>query len=195
MKDKVSTYMPPLRDVPLALFYGAIWYIALWIADYPVYETLGVVIFAYITLWTSRLIVSSIVKSLLGRALRRASHVADNLGIEITDEPPSAARTSARITAGVVLLSIAGVIIGSSFALLVPAVAMMELTPLGVGFTIAGIVLLAGGLAIIVPFFALTFALLARAETLSTPSTNKISERVSHIRHSERLMRQWKLAA
>ena len=180
----------------MALFYGAIWYIALWIADYPIYETLGVIIFAYITLWTSRLIVSSVIKSLLERALRKASHVADNLGIEITDEPPSGVRASARITAGVVLLSIAGVIIGSSFALLIPAVAMMELTPLGVGFTIAGFALLAGGLLIIVPFFALTFALLASAETLSnTLANNKISERVSHIRQSERLMRQWKLAA
>lgn len=195
MKDKVSTYMPPLRDVPLALFYGAIWYIALWVVDYPVYETLGVVIFAYITLWTSRLIVSYIIKSLLGRALRKASHAADNLGIEIADEPPIGVRTSARITAGAILLAIAGVIIGSSFALLVPAVAMMELTPLGVGFSVAGFALLAGGLLIIIPFFALTFALLARAETLSTSSTNKISERVSHIRQSERLMRQWKLAA
>ena len=192
MKDKISTYLPPLRDVPLALFYGAIWYIALWIVNYPVYETLGVIAFAYITLWTSRLIVSSIIKSLLGRALRKASHVADNLGIEITDEPPSGVRASARITAGAILLSIAGVILGSSFVLLIPAVAMMELTPLGVGFSVAGFALLAGGLLIIVPFFALTFALLARAETLSN---SKISERVSHIRQSERLMRQWKLAA
>ena len=195
MKDKVSTYMPPLRDVPLALFYAAIWYIVLWIADYPVYETLGVIVLAYITLWTSRLIVSSIVKFLVDLAIRKASHVADNLGIEITDEPPSGARTSARITAGVVLLSIAGVIIGASFVLLVPAVAMMELTPLGVSFTIAGFALLSGGLLIIVPFFALTFALLARAETLSTPSTNKISEHVDNIRRAEQLLTQLKLAA
>ena len=195
MKDKVATYLP-LRDVPMALFYAAIWYIVLWIADYPVYETLGVIVLAYITLWTSRLIVSSIVKFLVDLAIRKASHAADNLGMEITDEPPSGARVRARIMAGAILLSMAWVIIGASFALLVPAVAMMELTPLGVGFTIAGFALLAGGLLIIVPFFALTFALLARAETLSnTLSTNKISERVSHIRQSERLMRQWKLAA
>ena len=195
MKDKVTTYLP-LRDVPLALFYGAIWYIALWVVDYPVYETLGVVIFAYITLWTSRLIVSAVIKSLLERALRKASHVADNLGIEIADEPPSGVRASARITAGAILLSIVGVIIGLSFVLLVAALAMMELTPLGVGFTIAGLVLLVGGLWIIVLFFALTFMLLAGAETLSnTLSTNKISDRVGHIRLSERLLKQWKLAA
>ena len=218
MKDKVSTYMPPLRDVPLALFYGAIWYIALWVVDYPVYETLGVVIFAYVTLWTSRLIVSSVIISLLDRALRKMYHVANILGIEIP-EPPSGVSVRERITAGAalsigaVILSIAGVTLGASFALLIPAVAMMELTPLGVGFSVAAFALLAGGLLIIVPYLALTFARLARYETLSnalannkisecsaetlsnTLANNEISKGVSHIMRAEQLLTQWRLAA
>lgn len=202
MKTRLSTYLP-LRDVPYALFHAAIWYIALWVVDYPVYETLGVIVLAYITSWTSRLIVSSVIESLLDRALRKfdrvihkASHVADNLGIEITDEPPSEVRVGSRITAGAVFLSIVWVIGGASLVLLIPAMAMVELTPLGIGFSIAAFTLLIGGLLVIVPFFALTFARLARAETLSnTLSTNKISEGVSHIRRSQRLLTQWKLAA
>ena len=182
-----------MRDVPLALFYGAMWYIALWIADYPVYETLGVIIIAYITLWTSRLVVTHSL-SLLAYQLCRAAHrTADRLGVEIPDDQTILANMGARLVIVALALLIAAVatILGASFILLAGAVSLTGLQPLGVGFSIAGLLLLCAGLGVVIVFYTRSYARLSKLQDMSDgAASGKIGERVGYIRHSERLT-QW----
>ena len=192
MKDKATEYLP-LRDVPLALFYGAIWYIALWVVDYPVYESVGVVILAYVALWVSRLVVSLSLRLLAHLLHRAALRTADNLGVEIPDDRTIYANVGARFIVVAIAFSIAAIatILGASFILLVGAISVTGFPSLGVGFGIAGLLLLCAGLGVVIAFYTRSYARLSKLQDMPDgASSNKIGERVGYIRHSERLT-QW----
>ena len=193
MKDKATEYIPPLRDVPFALSYGFIWYIALWIADYPVYETLGVVILAYVALWVSRLVIAHSLNLIAHLLHRAALRTADNLGVEIPDERTIYANVGARFIVVAIAFSIAAIatILGASFILLVGAISVTGFPSLGVGFSIAGLLLLCAGLGVVIAFYTRSYARLAKLQDMPDgASSGTIGERVGYIRHSERLT-QW----
>lgn len=192
MKTKLTEYLP-LRDVPLALGYSTLWFVVLWVANYPVDDSLGVIVSAYITLWASRLAVSHSLNFLAQRLNRAILRTTDELGIEMPDEQTIRANMSARTVIIVVAILIATIAatLGASFALLVAAVSLMGLPSLGAGFTIAGLALLISGLAAVGAFFILAHARLSRLQASpDSVSNSKISERFGYIRHSERLA-QW----
>ena len=85
MRTKLAEYLS-LRDVPLALGYSTLWFVGLWVVEYPVYDSLGIIILAYITLWASRLAFSHSLNFLAQRLNRAVSRAADELGIEMPDE-------------------------------------------------------------------------------------------------------------
>ena len=192
MRTKLAEYLS-LRDVPLALGYSTLWFVGLWVVEYPVYDSLGIIILAYITLWASRLAFSHSLNFLAQRLNRAVSRAADELGIEMPDEQTIRANMSARalIIVAALLISTIAAMLGASFALLVAAVSLMGLPSLGAGFTIAGLALLVSGLAAVGAFFILAYTRLSRLQASTDGVLNsKISERFGYIRHSERLA-QW----
>lgn len=192
MKTRLAEYLP-LRDVPLALGYSTLWFVGLWVADYPVADSLGVIVFAYITFWASRLVTAHLLNFFAQRLNRAVLRTADELGIEMPDEQTILANMSARaliIVAALIIATIA-VMLGASFALLVAAVSLMGLPSLGAGFTIAGLALLVAGLLAVGALFMLAYTRLSRLQASTDGVLNsKISERFGYIRHSERLA-QW----
>lgn len=192
MKTRRPEYLP-LRDVPLALVYSALWFVGLWVVEYPAYESVGVIILAYITLWVSRLVVYHSLDFLARRLHRATLLTADRLGVEIPDEQTILANMGARLVLVALALLIAAVatILGASFILLVGAVSLTGLQPLGVGFSIAGLLLLCAGLGVVIVFYTRSYARLSKLQDMSDgAASGKIGERVGYIRHSERLT-QW----
>lgn len=190
MKDKAAEYLPPMRDVPFALSYGFIWYIALWIVDYPVHESLGVVILAYVALWVSRLVVSLSLALLAHQLHRAALRTADRLGVQIPDERTIYANVGDRFIVVAVAYSIAAVAttLGASFILLVGAISVTGFPSLGVGFSISGAILLCAGLGVVIAFYARSYSILSKLQdTPDGASSGTLGERVGYIRHSERL--------
>lgn len=192
MKTKLTEYLP-LRDVPLALGYSTLWFVGLWVAGYPVEDSLGVIVSAYITFWASRLAAAHSLNFLAQQLNRVVLRTADELGIEMPDEQTIRANMSARalvIVAALLIATIAAML-GASFALLVAAVSLIGLPSLGAGFTIAGLALLVVGLAAVGAFFILAHARLSKLQASpGSVSNSKISERFGYIKHSERLA-QW----
>lgn len=180
-------------SVPLALGYSTLWFVGLWVAGYPVEDSLGVIVSAYITFWASRLAAAHSLNFLAQRLNRAVLRTADELGIEMPDEQTIRANMSARALIIVAALLIAAIaaMLGASFALLAAAVSLMGLPSLGAIFTIAGLALLVAGLAAVGAFFILAHARLSRLQTSpDSVSNSKISERFGYIKHSERLA-QW----
>lgn len=183
MKTRLAEYLP-LRDVPLALGYSTLWFVGLWVADYPVADSLGVIVFAYITFWASRLVTAHSLNFFAQRLNRAVLRMTDELGIEMPDEQTILANMGARalsIFAALIIATIAA-IIGASFALLIAVVSLMGLPSLGDGFTIAGLALLVSGLAAIGAFFILAHARLSKLQTSpDSVSNSKINERFGYI--------------
>ena len=189
MKTRRPEYLP-LRDVPLALVYSALWFVGLWIVEYPVYESVGVIILAYITLWLSRLVVAHSLNFLAQRLHYATLQTANRLGVEIPDEQTILANMSVRLVIVAVALVIAAIttILGASFILLFGVVSITGLPSLGLGFGIAGLLLLCGGLSVFIVFSIRSYNKLSKLQEMSDDaSSGKISESFGYIRHSARL--------
>ena len=137
MKFRISEYSP-FRDIPLALVCAAIWAVVLWAAEYPMEERAGVVAIAYVALWASRWAVNALALFTLRRLNRLALRKADELGVEIPQEPSRAVATFARAAAGAFLLAMLLAIVGMSAAATVPIVSAVGLPPLDAGFGVFG---------------------------------------------------------
>ena len=137
MRNKMSELVPT-RDMPLALICATAWIFVLWLVEYPADESVGVAIVGYIALWTSRLIVNALALFTLRRLNRLALRKADELGVEIPQEPSPAVATFARAAAGAFLFAMLLAIVGMSVAATVLIVPAVGLPPLAAGFGVFG---------------------------------------------------------
>ena len=166
MRTKISELVPT-RDVPLALICATAWLFVLWLAEYPADESVGVAIVGYVALWTSRLIINALALFTLGRLRSLALRKADELGVEIPEEPSPAATTIARAAAGVFLLAMLASIVGISVAATVPIVAAVGLPPLAAGFGVFGWTALGIGAFVLAAFFGVPFILFKWTEKVA----------------------------
>ena len=120
MKNKLPEYIP-LRDVKLVLWHSVLWFLALGIFGYPGDERLGIVLIAYLALWTSRLIVTTLVRLVTERlhkvVLRAVGQERFDQFIEDSVSNPSAGFSVGLI---VFVLAVAAVILGASFVAIPP---------------------------------------------------------------------------
>ena len=166
MKRKIAEYIS-FRDVPLAIACSTIWFVVLWAVGYSTDERVGVVVIAYAALWTSRLIINALALFTLGRLHNLALRKADELGVEIPEEPSPAAATIARAAAGVFLLAMLASIVGISVAVTVPIVAAVGLPPLAAGFGVFGWTALGVGAFVLAAFFGVPFILFKWTEKVA----------------------------
>ena len=166
MRNKISELVPT-RDVPLALICATAWLFVLWLVEYPADESVGVAIVGYVALWTSRLIINALALFTLGRLHSLALKKADELGVEIPEEPSPAIATAARAAAGVFLFAMLASIVGMSVAATVPIAAAVGLPPLAAGFGVFGWTALGVGAFVLAAFFGVPFILFKWTEKVA----------------------------
>ena len=166
MKSKISEYIS-FRDVPLALACAVIWAVVLWAVGYSTDERIGVVVIAYAALWSARLIINALALFALGRLRGIALRKADELGVEIPEEPSPAAATIARAAAGVFLLAMLLAIVGLSLVATVLTVSAVGLPPLAAGFGVFGWMAFGVGAFVLAAFFGVPFILFKWTEKVA----------------------------
>ena len=137
MIAKISEYIS-FRDVPFALVFAVVWSVVLWTAEYSASEGVWVAAIAYIALRAARWAVNALALSMLRRLHSLALRKADELGVEIPDEPSPAVATIAHWAAGVFLTAMLLAIVGMSVAATVLIVPAVGLPPLAAGFGVFG---------------------------------------------------------
>ena len=166
MKVKLPEYIS-FRDVPFALVFAVVWAVALWVAEYSEGEGVWVAAIAYVALRAARWAVNALALFTLGRLRGIALRKADELGVEIPEEPSPAAATIARAAAGVFLLAMLLAIVGMSVAATVPIVAAVGLPPLAAGFGVFGWTAFGVGAFVLAAFFGVPFALFKWTEKVA----------------------------
>ena len=166
MKAKLPEYIS-FRDVPFALVFAVVWAVALWVAEYSEGEGVWVAAIAYVAFRSARLIINALALFTLGRLRSLALRKADELGVEIPEEPSPAAATIARAAAGVFLLAMLLAIVGMSVAATVPIVSAVGLPPLAAGFGVFGWTAFGVGAFVLAAFFGVPFALFKWTEKVA----------------------------
>ena len=96
MGDRLSKYIP-LRDVPLALAYSILWFVALGLFGYPTDERVGIVLIAYISLLVSRLVIANLVALVMGRLYQYALRVVGRERFKLIEESTIMQNRGARL--------------------------------------------------------------------------------------------------
>ena len=162
MKAKLPEYIS-FRDVPFALVFAVVWAIVLWIAEYSTSEGVWVAAIAYVAFRAARWAVNALALFTLRRLHSLALRKADELGVEIPEEPS----TAARAVAVVFLLAMLLAIVGLSLVATVLTVAAVGLPPLAAGFGVFGWIALGVGAAILSVFVGVPFALFKWTEKIA----------------------------
>ena len=184
MKAKLSEYIS-FRDVPLALVCAVVWSFALWIAEYSTSEGVGVAAIAYVALWASRWAVNALALFTLRRLHSLALRKADELGVEIPEEPSPSIAAIARLAAGVFLIAMLLAIVGLSVVATVPIAAAVDLPPLAAGFGVVGWIALGVGSFVLAMILGVPFILFRWLEAVAvnmrrlTTGINAISDALS----------------
>ena len=166
MKVKLPEYIS-FRDVPFALVFAVVWAIVLWIAEYSTSEGVWVAAIAYVAFRAARWAVNALALFTLGRLHSLALRKADELGVEIPEEPSPAAATIARAAAVVFLLAMLLAIVGMSVAATVPIVSAVGLPPLAAGFGVFGWMAFGVGAFVLAAFFGVPFILFKWTEKVA----------------------------
>ena len=156
MGDRLSKYIP-LRDVPLALAYSILWFVALGLFGYPTDERVGIVLIAYISLLVSRLVIANLVALVMGRLYQYALRVVGRERFKLIEESTIMQNRGARVALTVLVLNVVLAISGLSFVAMLPVIDYMGVTSLGVYFTSVSWILLAVSSLILFGMFAMSF--------------------------------------
>ena len=162
MKAKLPEYIS-FRDVPFALVFAVVWAVALWVAEYSEGEGVWVAAIAYVALRAARWAVNALALFTLGRLHSLALRKADELGVEIPEEPSSAARAAAVVFLLAMLLAI----VGLSLVATVLTVAAVGLPPLAAGFDAFGWTAFGFGAFVLAAFFGVPFILFKWTEKVA----------------------------
>ena len=162
MKAKLPEYIS-FRDVPFALVFAVVWAVALWVAEYSEGEGVWVAAIAYVALRAARWAVNALALFTLGRLHSLALRKADELGVEIPEEPSSAARAAAVVFLLAMLLAI----VGLSLVATVLTVAAVGLPPLAAGFGAFGWTAFGFGAFVLAAFFGVPFILFKWTEKVA----------------------------
>lgn len=166
MRNKISELVPT-RDVPLALICATVWFLVLWLVNYPADESVGVAIVAYIALWASSMIINGLALFALRRLHSLALRKADELGVAIPEEPTPAITPAARLAVVALLLAMFLAIIGLSLIATVPIVAWVGLPPLAAGFGMVGGIAFIAGALVLAMIFGVPFILFKWTEKVA----------------------------
>ena len=156
MGDRLSKYIP-LRDVPLALAYSILWFVALGLFGYPTDERVGIVLIAYISLLVSRLVIANLVALVLGRLYQYALRVVGRERFKLIEESTIVQSRRARVTLAVLVLNVVLIISGLTFVAMLPIIDYAGLTSLGSYFTFLSWILLAVSSLTLCGMFAMSF--------------------------------------
>ena len=184
MRTKIAELVPT-RDVPLALICATAWLFVLWLAEYPADESVGVAIIGYVALWTSRLIVNALALFALRRLHSLALRKADELGVEIPEEPSPSIAAIARLAVTSFLIAMLLAIVGLSVVATVPIAAAVDLPPLAAGFGVFGWTALGVGSFVLAMILGVPFILFRWLEAVAvnmrrlTTGINAISDALS----------------
>ena len=166
MKSKISEYIS-FRDVPLALACAAIWAVVLWVAEYPADERVGVAAIAYVALWAARWAVNALALFTLRRLHSLALRKADELGVEIPEEPSPSIAAIARLAVTAFLTAMLLAIVGLSVVATVPIAAAVDLPPLAAGFGVFGWTALGVGASVLAMILGVPFILFRWLEAVA----------------------------
>ena len=166
MKAKLPEYIS-FRDVPFALVFAVVWAVALWIAEYSEGEGVWVAAIAYVAFRAARWAVNALALFTLRRLHSLALKKADELGVEIPEEPSPAIATTARAAAFALLLAMFLTTVGMSVAATVPIVAAVGLPPLAASFDVFGWTALGVGAFVLAAFFGVPFILFKWTEKVA----------------------------
>ena len=166
MRNKMSELVPT-RDVPLALICATVWFLVLWLVNYPADESVGVAIVAYIALWTSRMIINGLALFALRQLHNLALRKADELDVTIPEEPSPAIAKIARAVVVIFLLAMLLAIVGLSIIATVPIVAAVGLPPLAAGFGVFGWIAFVAGALVLAMIFGVPFILFKWTEKVA----------------------------
>ena len=166
MKAKLPEYIS-FRDVPFALVFAVVWAIVLWIAEYSTSEGVGVAAIAYVAFRAARWAVNALALFTLGLLHSLALKKADELGVEIPEEPSPAIATIARASAFALLFAMFLTTVGMSVAATVPIVSVVGLPPLAAGFGVFGWTAFGFGAFVLAAFFGVPFALFKWTEKVA----------------------------
>ena len=184
MRNKISELVPT-RDVPLAIICATAWLFVLWLAEYPADESVGVAIIGYVALWTSRLIVNALALFTLRRLHSLALRKADELGVEIQEEPSPSIAAIARLAVTAFLIAMLLAIVGLSVVATVPIAAAVDLPPLASGFGVFGWIAFGVGSFVLAMILGVPFILFRWLEAVAvnmrrlTTGINAISDALS----------------
>ena len=156
MGDRLSKYIP-LRDVPLALAYSILWFVALGLFGYPTDERVGIVLIAYISLLVSRLVIAKLVALVMGRLYQYALRVVGRERFKLIEESAIMQSRRASVTLAVLVLNVVLVISGLTFVAMLPIIDYVGLTSLGSYFTFLSWILLAVSSLTLCGMFAMSF--------------------------------------
>ncbi|MYE54872.1 MAG: hypothetical protein F4X34_06730 [Chloroflexi bacterium] len=188
MKNRIITFLPLFRDVPLAIAYSTIWCIVLWMVKYPADERIGVAVIAYITLWVSRAILSNLTVALL-RALRNyGMKAAARVGIELPDQTQEESAPGVNLVVISFLLAVIATILGCSLVPITYIASALGLPQISLYFSFVGLVMLAVGMCALALFFLIPLMLFARTETLH--KAKDLSAGISRIEESELIVQR-----
>ena len=162
MKAKLPEYIS-FRDVPFALVFAVVWAVALWVAEYSEGEGVWVAAIAYVALRAARWAVNALALFTLRRLHSLALRKADELGVEIPEEPSTAARAAAVVFLLAMLLAI----VGLSLVATVLTVAAVGLPPLAAGFSVFGWTAFGVGAFVLAAFFGVPFILFKWTEKVA----------------------------
>ena len=162
MKAKLPEYIS-FRDVPFALVFAVVWAVALWVEEYSEGEGVWVAAIAYVAFRAARWAVNALALFTLRRLHSLALRKADELGVEIPEEPSSAARAAAVVFLLAMLLAI----VGLSLVTTVLTVAAVGLPPLASGFSVFGWTALGVGAFVLAAFFGVPFILFKWTEKVA----------------------------
>ena len=154
----IAANLVPVRDVPLALLCTTVWLIALALTEYPADEWVGVVVLAYLVMWTSVFIVLGALKCAFKWLYEYGRSVREQMGGEIKGD--GELPRVGQIVVKLVLAAIGCAPIGLAAVLTSFVVVHLGFPPMATVIEIAGLSVLLYSSAVILLFFGSSVAIL-----------------------------------
>lgn len=149
----MKTNLLPIRDFKLAIVHAAVWMFAFWQVEYPTDDWGVTAVILYVSLWLSREVVLTLLRSAGKRLQGYAKRVALKAGIELRKDAPAENGFRDKLFIGVSYLLVCSTFIGLSLIVGVPMVSIYGITPLPFYFSwVAWGLFLVGGLGVFLMF-------------------------------------------
>ena len=182
----MKTNLLPIRDFKLAIAHTAAWMFAFWLAEYPIDDWGVTAVILYVSLWLSREIVLTLIRSAGKRLQDYTRRVALKAGIELREDSPAENSFRDKLLIVVSDLLVCFTFIGLSLIVGIPVVSIYGLTPLPFYFSwVAWGLLLVGGLGVFLMFGLVVWWLSSAEAEIDAALGSERARKVSNRRPTE----------